>query len=449
MLPCAALLAFVLAAPPPVAKAEELAAKNDAEGLFLQFGAVKADDYPAEEKARLAKALTKGVEASRKDPAIAVGLAEKAVLLDKTAESLTLLGEVEVDLQQRAAAAGHFDEALALEADHVPALMGRGDLAMKEDDFAVAVDRYERAQKAGAKNARLPLEKAKKGLEAKSKAVEDLKKTEQAIKVRVADAARNATRDWLKQIAADDEEAYQKKRLAPDGVRRQQIANFVFTYSAGDAKTSDMFAFESKVEKLLEKTYDFVSDLLGYKRSVRTNVVLMTRAEFARRHAGTPQVRAAGYWNGHEIVINGGSSIDERFVQVMIHEFTHVVVADLAGHGVPPRWFNEGLAENARLSAIGLKGKVEDQDRQMLAFLKKQGKLPSVGQLDAAFVQLSAGAEIAYSLAALATSILIEKRGYSQYLDTLREMKRSNPMQVFERDYMSVAELDKMIGDSL
>lgn len=446
---CAALLALTLAAPPPVAQAEALAAKKDAEGLFLQFGAVKAEDYPADEKARLAKALTKGAEASRNDPAIAVGLAEKAVLLGKTAESLTLLGAVEVDLKQRAAAAGHFDEALSMKPDHVPALLGRGDLAMKEDDFAVAVDMYGKAVKAGAKAARQPLEKAKKGLEAKSRAVEDLKRTEQEIKTRVAVATKNATRDWLKQLVVDDEEAYQKRRLAPDGVRRQEIANFVFTYSTGSAKTGDMFAFENKVEKLLDKTYDFVSGELGYKRSQRTTVVLMTRDEFAAKHAGTPQARAAGYWDGRQIVINGGSAIDEHFVQVMIHEFTHAVVADLAGHGVPPRWFNEGLAENMRLSAIGTKGQIDERDKARLAHLKKSGQLPSVGQLDEAFISLNANAEVAYPLAAFATWLLVEKKGYAHYVDTLREMKRSRPPAVLERNYMSVAELDKTIAESL
>ncbi|MGC4113090.1 MAG: hypothetical protein QM765_00105 [Myxococcales bacterium] len=227
------------------------------------------------------------------------------------------------------------------------------------------------------------------------------------------------------------------------------MTHFVFTYSAGNAKTSDMFAFESKVEKLLDKTYDFVSDQLGYKRAVRTNVVLMTRAEFARRHAGSPQARAAGYWNGHEIVINGGSMIDERFVQVMVHEFTHAVVADLAGHGNPPRWFNEGLAENMRLSAIGMKGKISERERDTLLFLKKSGRLPSVAQLDSTFIQLGPGSEVAYFLAAHAAAILVERRGYTRYVDTLREMKRSNPEEAFERNYMRVEELDKLIAESL
>ena len=175
----------------------------------------------------------------------------------------------------------------------------------------------------------------------------------------------------------------------------------------------------------------------------------MSRQEFLAKHAGTPQVRAAGYWNGKEIVINGGSSIDEHFAEVMVHEYTHVVVTELAGHGGPPRWFNEGLAENVRLAAIGQEGKIDERDRQNLAMLKKAGRLPSVMQLDAVFASMSAGVEVAYPLAAYAAAILIDKKGYSQYLDALREMKRTKAVQVIERNYMSVAELDKLVSDSL
>ncbi len=446
---CEALLALALAAPPSVAQAEALAAKKDAEGLYLQFGAIRAEDYPEQERGRLAKALTRGAQAARQDPAIAVGLAEKAALLERTADALTLLGEVEVDLKQRGAAAAHFDEALALEPDHVAALVARAELAASEQDFAVAVAHYERAQKAGAKNVKAALAKARKARDAKRQAVEDLKKTEQAIQTRVATAARNATRDWLKQLVVDEEEAYQKRRLAPNGVRRQEMANFVFTYSTGNAKTGDMFAFEDKVEKLLDYTYEFVSDKLGYKRSQRTTVVLMTQQEFAAKHAGTPQARAAGYWNGQQIVINGGSSIDERFAAVMVHEFTHAVVSEIAGHGVVPRWLNEGLAENMRLAAQGLENKIEADDRQMLARLKRDGKLPSVGQLEQAFAQMSQGVQVAYALAAQAAAILVDKRGYRHYVDTLTEMKRGRAMQVFESNYMRLEDLDRLVAEAL
>ena len=397
----------------------------------------------------MAKALVKAAEAARKDAMIAVGLAEKAVQLDKTAPALTLLGQIEVDLGQRAAAAGHLDDALALKADHVPALLARAELAMKEDDFAVAADRYEQAATAGNKAAKPLAAKAREAAAAKSKAVDDLKRTEAEIKVRVADAAKNATRDWVKQITQQEEDAAERHRLAPEGTRRQEMANFVFSYSAGSKRAGDMFAFESKVEKLLEKTYDFVADKLGYKRPGRTQVVLLTREEYQAKHAGTPQERAGGYWDGKQIVVNGGATVDERFAQVMVHEFTHAVVTDLAGHGNAPIWMNEGLAENMRLSAIGFDGKIEERARQSLVAAKRQGKLPSLADLDPLFHEMAADVDIAYALSAAAVKVLVDKRGYTEYLDALREMKGHRPMPIVERHFMPVSELDKTVQDSL
>ncbi|MBI5549199.1 MAG: hypothetical protein HY901_35385 [Deltaproteobacteria bacterium] len=445
----AALIALSLAASPPVTRAEVLVAQKDAETLFLQFGAVKAGDYSEKDRRRLARLLVKAAEQARKDPMIALGLADKASQLDRTPEAFTLLAHFELNLDQPGAAAGHLDEALALKADYVPARMARAELAVREDDFAVAVDAYERAQKAGAKNVEPLLEKARRAHEDKSRAVEDLRRTEAEIKTKVADAARNATRDWLKQVVADEAESAEKRRLAPDGVRRQELANFVFSYSTGSRRSGDMFAFESKVEKLLERTYDFVADKLGHKRPGRTQVVLMTREEFLAKHAGTPLARAAGYWDGRQIVINGGSQIDERFAQVMVHEFTHAVVTDLAGHGGAPIWMNEGLAENMRLSAVGLRGRIDEGSRALLSALKKQGRLPSIDQLGASFAQMAEGVEASYALSALAAYILVEKRGYSEYIEALQEMKRQRAAQVVERRFMSITELDREIREAL
>ncbi len=441
--------ALVLSAAPAVSHAEALAAKGDAEGLFLSFGDARPTDYPEAQRPVLARALLKGAEAARNDPMIAFALAEKGTQLARTPEALVLLASIEVDLDQRGAAADHLDEAVGLKKDFAPALMARAELAMKEHDFAVAVEQYERAQKAGAKNVKPALATARQALAEKAHAVDDLKKTEQEIKTRVADAAKNATRDWLRQLVSDDADADEKRRLAPDGVRKKEMLNFVFTYSTGSKKTQDMFAFESKVEKLLEKTYDFVSEKLGVKRSARTLVVLMTREEYAAKHAGTPQSRAAAYWDGKQIVVNAGSSIDERFAAVMVHEFTHAVVSDLAGHGRPPRWMNEGLAENMRLTAVGLDGKVEERARLMLAQLKAQHRLPSLEELDAQFASMAEGVEVAYALSAMAVKLLVDRRGHAEYVEVLRELKARPPTQVLEQHYMPVPEIDRALQDSL
>lgn len=448
----ALLIALLQTAAPPVADAEALAAKGDAETLFLQYGSVKSADYPEPERLRLAAALLKAAKATRQDPFVAVSLAGRAAALNESPEALVLLAEVEIDLDQRESAALHLDRALELDPKRGATLLARAELAAKEQDFALAASLFGRAQQAGVKGLKPKIAKAQAEADKKSQAVVELKETEQRIQTKVAAAAKSATRDWMRQLTQEEEEESERRRLAPDGVRKQEIRNFAFTYSTGKRSAGQIYEFEKKVERLLEKTYDFVADKLGYKLEKRTNVVLMSRQEYMAAHAGTPQISAGGYWDGQKIVINGGSTLDERFAEVMVHEFTHAVVSALTEHGDMrvPRWVNEGLAENMRMSANGQNGRVSEGGRRALAELKKREVLPKLAELDAMFVSMGNGVEVAYLLAGVAAEVMVDKRGYSSYVDMLREMRRSTkPLEVVESYYSDLERLESDIVDAI
>ena len=442
----ALLLALLQAAAPPVAEAETLAAKGDGETLFLQYGSVKPGDYGDEDRARLARALLKAARASSKDPFIAIALAGRSVDLDESAAGLVLLAGFEVDLDQRASAAKHLDRALELDPRGVPALLARAELAAKERDFALAVTLYEQAKARGAKGARQKLAEAKAALEEKQKSVTDLKQTEAEIQTRVAQAARGATRDWMKQILEEEAADAERRRLAPDGVRTNEIRNFVFTYSLGKRNARQTNDFESKVERLLEKTYDFVCGELRHKVERRTEVQLLSFQEYQAAYGGTPQAGAAGFWDGQKIVINGGSTVDERFAEVMVHEFTHTVVTDLAGHGRVPRWVNEGIAENMRLKASGGDGRPSEGELALLTAHHKQGRLPKLGaELDAKLLAMGSEVHVGYVMSALAAKVMIDKRGYTTYVDMMRAMgKTPRPLSLVEK---YIAPLDRLTQD--
>ncbi len=440
----AALLLVSLLAAVPVDEAEALAKAADAEQLFLKFASAKPEDYSAPQRRRLAAALLQGAQGARGDPMIAVALAERAVLLEKTAAGLTLLGQIEVQLGQRSAAARHLDEAVALKPADVPALVARAELAMDEQDFAVAVDRYEKAQASGAAVGPA-LAKARAAQTQRSSDVEGLKAREAQYQQKAELATKNAVRDWVRQIQADDA----RRQLAPDGVRKQEMAHFVFSYSAGQRDAGEMMAFESRVEKLLDRTYDFVANQLGHRLDGRTRVVLMTRKEFMAKYAGTREASAAGFWDGRQIVINGGAELDQSFAEVMVHEFTHVVVTDLAGMGAP-RWLNEGFAENMRLSANGNEGRLPDGERTVLGQMAKAGRLPKLSQLDRMLLGMGPDVRVAYAVAGEAVRRLIDQRGYSEFLDLLRDLKRSGrPLEQIERHFMSLERLEQELADAL
>ncbi len=446
----ALLLALLQAAAPPVSEAEALAAKGDAEALFLKFGSVKADDYQEAERARLAKALRKAAQATRKDPFIGISLAARSNELVESVDALVLLAAFEVELDQRGSAARHLDRAVAIAPKSVPALMARADLAVKERDFEVAVRHYEGARAAGAKAAKKKLAEARASLEKARSEVADLKQKESEIQVRVAKAAKSATRDWMKQIIEEEAEESERRRLAPDGVRVQEIHNFVFTYLAGKRNARQMSDFERKVERLLEKTYDFVCGELGHRVEKRTEVKLFSREEYMAAYGATPQAQAAGFWDGQKIVINGGSTVDDRFAEVMVHEFTHALVTDLAGHGRVPRWVNEGLAEHMRLKASGRDGKPLGSELAMLAGLKKQDRLPTLAQLDAQFVRFGPDVHVAYVMASVAAKVMIDKRGYRTFVDMLKAMgKTARPLTLVEKYIEPLERIEQAIHDEI
>jgi tetratricopeptide (TPR) repeat protein len=447
-----ALLSLVVTGAPSVAQAEALAAKADGETLFLQFGALKPDDCPAPDRARLARALLKGAAASRKDPVIALGLAERALLFARNPEGLLLLAQIEIDLGQRSGAAGHLDEALAQRPNDLGALEARASLADAEHEPKLAVELYERAVAAGGKaDLKARLEKARKALAVDRAAVDDLKTTEASIKRRVAEGARNAARSWIALLDAEHERNAERRRMAPDGVRQAEVRNFTFSYSAGNQDSRQMHAFEDRLEQLLEKTYDFVAEKLGHRVEKRTEVLLLTHPEFLARFGGTPTERAAGFWNGKQIVINGGSVIDERFARVLVHEFTHTAVHDIArGRGDVPRWLNEGLAVNIELCAAGLNGKPEPHDRMLLGQLAKSGRLPGVSELDQSLVAFGEGVQISYLVAGELVRLLVDQRGYATFVDMLRDLGKGRPAkEIVERHFEPLEKLEQRLRDEL
>lgn len=446
MTPATLLVALLAAA--PVDEAEALAKKSDAEQLFLKFASARAEDYTEPERRRLAAALLKGAQSARSDPMVGVALAEKAVALDKTAQGLTLLGQIEHQLGQRSAAARHLDEAAALKPGHVPALVARAELGMEEQDFVVAVDRYQKAQSAGGAVGPA-LAKARAALKQRDADIEGLKSQETQLQEKVELAARNAAREWVRQILAEDARTAERKRLAPDGVRKQEMAHFVFSYSAGDKSAGDMMAFESRVEKLLDRTYDFIADRLGHKLEGQTPVVLMTRKEYMAKYAGTRQQGAGGFWDGRQIVVNGGAELNQGFAEVMVHELTHAVVSDIAGRGTP-RWINEGFAENMRLCANGNEGRLSERERAALRQAAKAGGLPKLAELDGMFLEMGPNVGLAYAMSGEAVRLLLDKRGSTEFLDMLRAMKRSHrPLELVERHFMPLDRLEQDLVDAL
>ncbi|MBS2031863.1 MAG: hypothetical protein JST54_28460 [Deltaproteobacteria bacterium] len=435
------LLAIALLAAPPASRAKALAAKKDADALLMEFGAVTPADYKDADRKAVALALVQGAQASRDDLNVAVALAEKAAQLDRTAPHLTLLAQLELGLELRGDAASHFEAALSLAPAFPEALLGRGDLAMEEHDYAVALAMFQRATQAHVPGAGDKLLQASAGWT----------KSREAMAADLRQRAAEPPTIQMPAAPARDVPAAPLDAgsiVASEELSRVESDHFVFTYSESlTRRGGGMFSFEGDVEKSLETTYAFVSSKLGYERPVKTKVVLMDKNEYAEKHKGTGQANAGGYWNGKEIVVNCGLKIDRDFTVTMIHEFTHTVAGDLSG-GKLPRWMNEGIAENVRLAYVGKKG-IEDP-RPVLSWLKRKNQLPSVRELDGRLDLLRRDVGLAYAESTLAVAVLLEAHDYDGFTAALGHLKTQSLEAMLQSDYgLTLDALDEAMTDAL
>ena len=419
-----------LGAHPACAGAQALLEKKDTEGLFLQYGAASSEGMSDEDRKALAAVLVKGAALAGDDAFIAHGLLTRAAILHEDAATLVALARVEVTLQQKGGAIEHLDKALSLDARHTPALMLRGELAFGDGDFAGAESFYGRAAALKAPGARAAQEKARQaGAEDRAKNAA-FEKTEADLKNRLEAARRSAVKDWLAQI----EEEAARQDAAPGGIRRHQTSHFQFSYTSERKTMAEIHSFDSRIEKLLDKAYDFVSEKLGHKLDKKIPVLLMTRAEYMAKFANRPESRAAAFWNGHQIVMNGQTEIDAQFLEITTHELTHAFVTDLAGSSASvPRWANEGLAEYVENCARSSSCQVPGHLRNVLKEMKRRGQIPPLDLLEQNFALMGEGVTASYALASFAVGLLVSKKGLKNYVGAIREMKKLRFPQNFDK----------------
>ncbi|GEM_PF-1508418 len=419
------------AAHPACDGARALLDKKDTEGLFLQYGSVSAEGMSAGDKKVLADILTKGAELAGNDAFIAHGLLMRAVVLNEDAPTLVALARVEVKLEQKGGAIEHLDRALKLDGTNAQALMLRGDLAFGDGDFARAESFYGRAAGLKTPGAKAAQEKARKaGAEEQAKNAA-FEKSEADLKQRLEAARRSAVKDWLAQI----EEEIARQDAAPGGIRRYQTDHFSFSYTSERKTMAEIHNFDSRIERLLDKAYGFVSDKLGHKLDKKIPVLLMTREEYMKKFANSPESRAAAFWNGTQIVVNGQTEVDRQFSELIAHELTHAFVTDLAGSSYSvPRWANEGLAEYIENCAREPSTcAVPKQLRNLLKELKRRKQLPQLEAMEQNFAAMGQGVAACYAEAAFAVGILVSKKGLKSYVEAIREMKRLRHPQNFDK----------------
>jgi hypothetical protein len=177
-----------------------------------------------------------------------------------------------------------------------------------------------------------------------------------------------------------------------------------------------------RIVELLEAAYWRIGGVLSTYPSEAVAVVLYTRDQF--RAASSAPDWAAGLYDGRiKIPTVGALQNPEALKRLLAHEFTHAVIAQIAGAAVP-KWLNEGLAELLE----------SDDSSYVDGVLKGTTKRLSFAQLQSDFATLPpTDVPLAYAQSAFAVRKMIELRGAPAVVSLLQALGHGTPFdQAFQ-----------------
>ncbi|PNU19299.1 hypothetical protein C2E25_13220 [Geothermobacter hydrogeniphilus] len=216
------------------------------------------------------------------------------------------------------------------------------------------------------------------------------------------------------------------------GMEQSYTSSFVLSYDA--AGDPDLGA---ELLDVLHQAYVELGGNLDVYPARQIPVLIYTRADFSRITASPDW--AAGLYDGKiRIPLGGVKQVSAPLQAVLFHEYTHVVVRELAGNRCPT-WLNEGLAELAGRGRFNPPLRTLEQAPALLDFNSLTG---SWKNLPAAEIRLAY--EQSYSF----VRYLVNDYGWFQIGDILRDLGAGAPAddafaRVFGSYGLSLAELQQ------
>ncbi|MBX7101235.1 MAG: hypothetical protein K1X89_26195 [Myxococcaceae bacterium] len=425
---------LLLGAAPLAAKAEALAASKHYEELYLAFAAVKAAEVAAEERPRIARALTKGCQALKNsDQVMAFSLAEKAVELEPGAEALLCAGQSGAGANQRSAAEQYLRRGAGQAPSDARFPLELGKLALLENDGAGAVAALEQvpAGSSSGKQAKALLAKAvalRRGQSAEREAAKAqataLERRQQGGGAPPAGGTGAGASVTTYESGQDDE-----------GRRTRANAFFRFRYFSGKKDFGQRADYEGTVQAALEHARVSSRSVLGVTREAPTDVILYSREEFALHHGPQAALAVAGFYSQNAIRMNDSAEIDGQVRAVLVHEYTHAVIDEVASfHGERvPVWLNEGLAE-------WTKWRSESQDapalwaRKALEQSARTGTLPRLSTMGRGPLIGQENPALRYAQSAMAVGLMVKVSSVESVLALIHDCGAGQPFaKAFEK----------------
>jgi hypothetical protein len=210
-------------------------------------------------------------------------------------------------------------------------------------------------------------------------------------------------------------------------------------------------AFELQVLEVLEAAHDRVAQALGIRARDRFRVRIYDAEIFDASFNRLFKFRAAGFFNG-VIHVRGHTSIDERLLRTLHHEYVHAALEAAGGAVLFPGWLNEGLAEYFEHPAIGTRTLLPGEAERLIAEVRAGRWIPLRSLSAPSFSGMPGDAALLAYLESYAfVAHLSLRHGERSLADLLDRAWRSGDFErAFERTYRgSVEELEAELVRSL
>ncbi len=403
------LVALLFAAAPNATQAAALARAKNWDTLYLTFAPVKPDGYATKERSKIAATLALGCEGLLPDDAnLATEIGEKSVAFAPTVNGCLCAAMAARKSQQHDVAEQVLNAGLSKFPNDDNLKLELIRLMLDEGDRPGAEKTYSGMKKNSAlgKSARALLF----GSAASLSEVAEAPTTQAATQAAAGptDTARSETSTY--QSGVDDE-----------GRRIRFNSHFRFRYFNGKRDFGQRAEYEGRVQQSVEEARQTVIRLLGVTRKLPLDVILYSKSEFAIHHGESYAQMVAGTYSQNAIRMNDSAEVNARNQIVLVHEFVHAVVDELAqSHSERvPVWVNEGLAEIIEWRAEGHEGPRPAMARH-LKDLAAQQRLPNFNDMRRASLISQDEPETAYAFSAIAVRTLAAKVGMSQVLAFIR-----------------------------
>ncbi|SET34019.1 peptidase MA family metallohydrolase [Stigmatella erecta] len=441
------LLALVLAASPPLERAQQLAQQKAWEELYLAYATASPQDYPEAQRKAIAKPLLKGCEALLAgDAVMAYSLGERAVAFEETAPGLKCLVRAALGSDQR----GTAEEALRKGLERFPKEgtfgLELGKLLLEDKDGPGAVAALTRvppgAPQAGA--ARQLLQKARGLASEASQARSQAEAIERQMNGEAPGGGGTLQHAVATGTGTTQSTGYGSS-LGADGMRTRVNRRFVVKYFNNNRDFGQRADYEGRIVAALDEAYEHTRTMLGEARESPVDVVLYTREEF-RTHRGEALAKvAAGLYSDQAIRINDAAELTQRTKATLVHEYVHAALDEICGGGHQlPTWLNEGLAEYVEWRYLGAEGPPRDI-ADMLQAAARGNKMPKLAKLSRNMLVSQANPALAYATSATAVRELINRGGASKLMALVRDVGQGTLFdQALQTHYgLDVARLDE------